>query len=287
MTIDFFTIIAQIFNFVVLIMLLRHFLYGPIVRTMDAREHHITTELDEAELKNAEARQEAAELKRERQELEDRRGEFLSQAQADAEKWRNDLLVQARDEVEERRAGWQDAIEREKTGFLANLKQRAGEQIYEIAQRVLGDLANLDLERHIIDSFIYRLETMDDSGLDTVAARLARWQKMKPEEIEATVLEREAVISTAFEIDAETKGRIAAAVTKRLGQNVGLRFEETPELICGIELKTQGYKAAWSLQNYLETLEENLSLAFMSREAEPGQGTEAEPAPGKETEPRA
>ena len=75
-------------------------------------------------------------------------------------------------------------------------------------------------------------------------------------------------MTTAFDIDDETRERISTAVLGRLGENVALRFEVTPELICGIELKAEGYKAAWSLQNYLETMDESISLAFASREAE-------------------
>ena len=278
MTIDFFTIIAQIFNFVVLMLLLRRFLYGPIVRTMDAREKHITTELDEAERKEREARHEAARLRREREELEDRRGEFLTQAQIDAEKKHSDLIQQARDDVEARRAAWQAAIEREKESFLASLRQRAGEQVYRITRRVLTDLANVDLERFIIETFIKRLRTMKDTGLDAVAAQLAEQQKMESEE--GGPRKAEALVTSAFEIVDDTRRRIAAAVHDRLGANIELRFDETPDLICGIELKTRGYKAAWSLQNYLETLDESLSLAFARRETE----TAAKPAAALDAE---
>ncbi|MHB9053957.1 MAG: F0F1 ATP synthase subunit delta [Thermoleophilia bacterium] len=269
MPLDAFTIIAQVFNFVVLMLLLRRFLYGPIVRTMDAREEHITTELDEAERMEREAGHQAAELRREREELEDRRGEFLTQAQMDAEKKHNDLVQEARDEVEARKAAWQAGIAREKESFLDDLRQRAGEQVYLITRRVFSDLADVDLEQFIIDSFIKRLRKMKDEGMAQVAAQMAELGRMEAEEAaEAALPKSEAVVTTAFEIDDGTRGRIKDAVHQRLGTNVGVRFDVTPELICGIELKTRGYKAAWSLQDYLETLDENLSLAFAGREPE-------------------
>ncbi|MHB8859352.1 MAG: F0F1 ATP synthase subunit delta [Thermoleophilia bacterium] len=269
MPLDAFTIIAQIFNFVVLMLLLRRFLYGPIVRTMDARETHITTELDEAERKEREARHEAAELKREREELEDQRGEFLTQAQMDADQRRNELVKEARDEVEARKAAWQEAIAREKESFLDNLRQRAGEQVYIITRRVLSDLANVDLEQFIIDSFLKRLRSMEDEGLDRVAAQMAELRRLEADEAEKSALPKPAAaITTAFDIDEDARRRIEQAVRERLGPNVQVRFEVTPELICGIELKTRGYKAAWSLQDYLETLDESLSRAFTGREPE-------------------
>ncbi|MCL4472949.1 MAG: F0F1 ATP synthase subunit delta [Actinobacteria bacterium] len=269
MPLDAFTIIAQIFNFVVLMLLLRRFLYGPIVRTMDARETHITMELDEAERKECEARHEAAELKREREELEDQRGEFLTQAQMDADQKRNELVKEARDEVEARKAAWQEAIAREKESFLDNLRQRAGEQVYIITRRVLSDLANVDLEQFIIDSFLKRLRSMEDEGLDRVAAQMSELRRLEADEAEKSALPKpEAAITTAFDIDEDARRRIEQAVHERLGPNVQVRFEVTPKLICGIELKTRGYKAAWSLQDYLETLDESLSRAFTGREPE-------------------
>ncbi len=252
MSIDWFTILAQMVNFLVLMLLLRRFLYGPIVRTMDARELHITKELDEAERKEREARLEAESLRTEREDLEDRRGEMLTQAQLDAEQLRGALMEQVRDEVEVRRTGWEQAIEREKQSFLANLRQRAGEQVYAITRQVLTDLADVDLEAHIIESFINRLRTMKDPDLEKAAGS-----------------EKSAIIATAFELDGETRDRIAAAVRERMDALIDVSFEVSPGLICGIELRTSGYKAAWSLQNYLETLDENLSQAFAGPEEQP------------------
>ncbi|MEZ4640979.1 MAG: hypothetical protein R2856_39490 [Caldilineaceae bacterium] len=69
MLIDWFTVIAQIINFVVLLLLLRRFLYGPIIRAMDEREHHIAEELAAAECKQQQAEQEARHYRQERTEF--------------------------------------------------------------------------------------------------------------------------------------------------------------------------------------------------------------------------
>jgi len=262
---DPFTIVAEVFNFVILMLLLRRFLYGPIVRTMDERELHITRDLETAERKEREARHEAAELHRERQELQDHRGELLTQAQLDAEKWHEDLVRRARDEIETRKAGWQQAIEREKESFLNNLRQRAGEQVYEISHRVLSDLADIDLEQHIIDTFVARLRTLQNNELDRVAAAVSAWETTG-HGAEQPSPESLVIHTTAYEIDAKTRDQLTAAIRVRLGTAIIVHFEVDPDLICGVELRISGYKAAWSLQNYLETLDEELSLAFTSTE---------------------
>ncbi len=49
MLIDWFTVIAQILNFLILVWLLKHFLYKPILNAIDAREKKVADELANAE----------------------------------------------------------------------------------------------------------------------------------------------------------------------------------------------------------------------------------------------
>lgn len=249
MEIDLFTMIAQIINFLILVLLLRRFLYRPIVRTMDARAQKINNELEEAARKEAEARREARECHEERVELEDSRGVLLSQAQEEAASLKRDLLRDARREIEQDKARWNRAVQREKETFLDNLHQRAGEEVYAISRQVITDLASVDLEQHIIAIFIERLRELSEEEREEIAAEARRTRTG-------------AVITTSFPIDRETRRRLQAVITESVAADVELHFEESADLICGIELRAAGKKAAWSLQNYLETLDERLSLAF-------------------------
>ena len=56
MLIDLFTVGAQALNFLVLVWLLKRFLYKPILNALDAREKRIARELADADAKTAEAR---------------------------------------------------------------------------------------------------------------------------------------------------------------------------------------------------------------------------------------
>jgi F-type H+-transporting ATPase subunit b len=261
--IDLFTLFAQIINFVILMLLLKRFLYKPIVRTMDERERRIGADLDEAERKVNEAAREAAVCHAERQEIEDKRGEMLSFAQEEASAWRRDQIKEARDEIEKRQERWRQSVEREKQSFLDDLRQRAGAQVYEISHRVLEDLAGVELEQHIIKTFISRLPEAEEPGFDAFAtpAAVAIPGTDEPD----SPSRPEAVVCTAFEIDDETRDRIGAAVRQRLAGDFDLRFEMSSDLICGIELRAGGRTAAWSLRNYLETLDEDLSQAFAQK----------------------
>lgn len=55
MLIDWFTVIAQVVNFLILVWLLKRFLYQPILNAIDAREQRVATELADADAKMNEA----------------------------------------------------------------------------------------------------------------------------------------------------------------------------------------------------------------------------------------
>ncbi|HUS95178.1 MAG TPA: ATPase, partial [Hyphomicrobiaceae bacterium] len=58
MRIDWFTVIAQLFNFLILVWLLKRFLYKPILNALDAREKRIAKELADADTTQREAEKE-------------------------------------------------------------------------------------------------------------------------------------------------------------------------------------------------------------------------------------
>ena len=58
MLIDWFTVIAQVVNFLILVWLLKRFLYRPILDAIDAREKRIALALADADAKKVEAEKE-------------------------------------------------------------------------------------------------------------------------------------------------------------------------------------------------------------------------------------
>ena len=106
MLINWFTVAAQIVNFLILVALLKHFLYGPIVAAMTAREGRIAAQLTEAQQKSQAAEQEEASLRQKIREIEEQRQEMLTEAGRQAEAHKQELFSQARQEVEQIRQKW-------------------------------------------------------------------------------------------------------------------------------------------------------------------------------------
>ena len=78
---------------------------------------------------------------------------------------------------------------------------------------------------------------------------------------------QELVVTSAFELPEKVRRQVRAAVQEHLGYDGALRFETTPDLVCGIELRTQGHRLAWSLADYLDSLEVRTLIARPGLEA--------------------
>jgi F-type H+-transporting ATPase subunit b len=247
MQFDLFTFIAQIVNFLILIFLLRLFLYKPIIRAMDEREERIASEIREAEEKSAEAEQEAQRYRERQRELDGRRENILSDAREEAEGSRRELLQQAREEVDRSRERWHGSLKEEKERFLGELRRRAGEEMVLAMRQALHDLADADLERQIVRTFVERL------GNPTGEER---------EALEAiSDHPREVRILSTFDIPEEERRRILDRLPGRLSpDDVEFARPDTNRegLICGIEVAVEDQRLSWNLAGYLRSLEEEL-----------------------------
>jgi F-type H+-transporting ATPase subunit b len=94
--IDWFTVAAQLINFLILVWLLKRFLYRPILDAIDAREARIAAELADADTKKAEARKERDDFQHKNAAFEQQRAALLSQARDEAKAERQRLLDEAR-----------------------------------------------------------------------------------------------------------------------------------------------------------------------------------------------
>jgi len=241
--IDWFTIIAQIFNFIVLVLLLRKFLYRPILKVMQEREDLIRNQLAEAEEKQQKAQEQISLYQKKNQNWEQEHQELLQEAKHEIENTHKKMMVKVRQEIEEHQTQWQQAIDREKKEFLDSLSKKISQQTFIAVRRVLNELADVELEAHISKVFIDRLRNMEQNQLEEYRAAV--------EKSDEAVLVR-----SAFNLPQQTREEIEAVAGKQFLNSKAVNFEVDPDLVCGIELRAAGYKLVWSLSEYLEQLED-------------------------------
>lgn len=245
MNIDWITVSAQIVNFLILVWLLKLFLYQPVLRAMERREQRIGQRLTEAQEREQQAGDSAEQYRKKTEELEAQRHGILEQAGQEAERQKRQWLEEAREEVARTRADWQRQAGQEKAEFLAALRRRAAREVQAIAGRALADLADADLEQHSVHKFIEQLHSLDGETRRALAAA------------------REPVrIISAFALDATARAALTRAIHEILSADIEVEYSESPELLCGIELTRGGRRLGWNMKGYLDDLAERTEEAF-------------------------
>jgi F-type H+-transporting ATPase subunit b len=249
MLIDWFTVVAQAINFLILVWLLQRFLYKPVLAAIDMRETKIAAQLADATATKKDAQKERDDFRAQNDALQQQRGELLRKASADADVERQRLLDAARRDSETLTLKLNDAVTNQRDKLNREIVMRTQEAVFGLARRALGDLASMRLEDCMIEVFIRRLEAMPAEEKKRLAAL-------------AYPSGSEAVVRSAFEISAASRARLQAAVQAAFNCESKLNFATLPNLVCGIELTANGQRLIWSIADYLDELSRQVTTSL-------------------------
>jgi F-type H+-transporting ATPase subunit b len=240
MAIDPFTLIAQLVNFVVLLLLLRQFLFRPIQRVMAERERRIAAAHEDAERARADAEAQAEELRRERADLQAHRRERLAEVEREVERTRDQRLAEVRVEADAARDAWRADLDRQHAEVEDALRRGAAIVLADALRRGWRELADEDLEARALATFGRRLRELDDA----TRAALADAAAAGP-----------VVVTTAFDPTAPQREALVAAVMETLGAPVEPAFERDAELLAGATLRAGDLRVGWSVRAHVDELE--------------------------------
>jgi len=243
MLIDWFTVGAQVLNFLILVWLMKHFLYQPVLDAIAAREQKIAAELADAAATQADAKQQRDAFQQKNQAFDEERDSLLQQARDAAQAEREHLQAEAREAADTASAARAKTLLTDAVHLRAELIRHTQDQVFDISRRVLGELAAVSLEQRACGVFIQRLKSTDGEALAALGVALKATSDDKP-----------ALLRSAFELPAAQRTALQAALDESFGQPIALAFETAPDLVCGIELSAQGLKLAWSISDYLAAL---------------------------------
>ena len=172
MLINWFTVVAQAINFLILVWLLKRFLYKPILHAIDEREKGIATQLAEAEAKKAEAQKERDDFQHKNEAFDQERAALLKKATDEANAERQRLLDEARKDADALRAKRQDALRNEQRNLSQEIIRWTQKEVFAITRKTLADLATMSLEERMGDVFVRRVRALDRRGQGAVGGRL-------------------------------------------------------------------------------------------------------------------
>lgn len=245
MLIDWFTVIAQAINFLILVWLLKRFLYRPILDAIDAREKRIAAKIADADTKEAEAQKQRDVYQQKNQDMDQQRSTLLNEAVEAAKAERTQLLDAARQDAEDLRVKLERGLRNEQHSLNDEISRRAREEIFAIARKALSDLAGVDLEKRMTEIFLDRLR---DLGAKEMADMKSAFK-----------LSRDPLlVRTAFALSDQQKEDIEKAVLEILDEKQAIEFIVDADLVSGIEISSDGRKVAWSIADYVDSLASNV-----------------------------
>ena len=271
MPIDWFTVIAQAINFLILVWLLKRFLYKPILHAIDEREKGIAAQLAQAEAKVAQAQKERDDFQQKNEAFDQQRGALVKKATDDAQAERQRLLDDARKEADLLRAKRQDELRDEQRNLSEEIVRWTQKQVFAVSRKALADLAGTNLEERMGAVFVSRLRALAGAAKDQLAAALK-------------ASKHPARVRSAFDLPPAQRNAIESAVKEIFGAETQIQFETAPELVSGIELSASGQKVAWSIADHLSTLEKSAG-EIVDEDSEPESNSEEKSKPESKSNP--
>lgn len=248
MTIDWTSVLIQLANFALLVVLLRIFLYRPVLKVMDERAELTAAPLREARRLAEEAEQDRAAMKLERASLEQERVELLTAERLELEHLRGRRLEELEHEVRAKRAAAFESVERSLERATGRLHSGVANIVVDEVRHTLADLSGADLDAQAWLRFAERLPTLpaEQRAEFAHAARVHGVRVVTPRPLPSEVAE--AARTTLTELLGGEAGSASDAVT----------FAIDPDLLLGVALEAGGLRLDGTASARLEALETTL-----------------------------
>ncbi len=242
---DLFTFIATIINFIILVVLLRIFLYDRVLEAVRKRQEEMNRKWEEAEEEKRNAGEEKKRYARQTEELREKEQEILAEKQQEAESRRKDMLQNAKRELEQKKEQWQRSLERKEKSLKNVLRENITTEVMKLTKRIIGDLADTDLKKKIAELFVRKLQEIEEDEKEII-----RQELRKDEEI---------MVSSSFALSQEQKKNICTSLGLQEGAHID--FIKKEESVLGLELRSGDKVYAWHIDDYLGRVEQKILQA--------------------------
>jgi F-type H+-transporting ATPase subunit b len=253
MLIDWFTVAAQVVNFLILVWLLKRFLYRPILNAIDEREKRIAAQVAQATDERSKAQAERSAYEARNRELDAQREQILAAARKAANEERSALLQKVQSDSSQLRERLAAELVEQREEMTRAIGARLENDLFETTRRLLADLSDRNLEDAILGVFVRRLQSLSDEERQSLHKSLADGGD-----------DSAITLRTAFELSSAQRATVEAALKQIAPAAASLRYERAPDLICGIELVADGHRLSWSMETYLRALRERVAVALRS-----------------------
>lgn len=245
MAIDWFTVIAQIINFLILVWLLKKLLFRPIMNAMERRELGISGKLQQAHRQKADALALQKQYQEHLQQLQADKDAVMAQAKAEAESEITLLLQNLNDEMQRKKARFEAEIQQQQQELSTQILELLSEKTLKLSDKVLRQLADQDLEQRLIDKFLRHLSELPEQ---------------QQADIKQVLQQHRSELVTRFQPDPTSEQKLKGWF-EAFAPGCDMTFVQRDSLICGISVEAGGQSWEWNIERYLADIDAALISA--------------------------
>lgn len=145
--------------FVAFIVVLKAFAWGPLIQALDEREMRVVNAINTAESKQKESEELVREHARKIEAAQDEIQAMMVEARSDADRIRQDILEQARQEAESIKTHAIDEIERARELALKDLFDQMNGRVIDATEHVLGRALNESDRERLIEEALSQISS--------------------------------------------------------------------------------------------------------------------------------
>ena len=225
------TFVLEIFNFLVLVWILKRFLYRPVLDVITRRRTVIDNQLAEAEQHHTEANALKEQYEHRLADWELEREKATDTLHHELEQNRLDQLKNQKVELAQEEEKNHVTRSRQDKQAIRDIEQRALQQAAQFASRLLAEATGPDLETRLFNLLLVDLNAMTAEQIRDLGHE---WGE-PPAQIQ---------VSSAYPLTADQRQQLEETLSRATGLSVPVHYEQQAELLAGLNIII----GAWALQ---------------------------------------
>jgi F-type H+-transporting ATPase subunit b len=218
------TFALQSINFLVLVWVLKRFLFKPIRTIVAQRKAEITRAQEEAQAALQKAEQARKDFERRQSQLDAQRQRVMDEGRAALDDERLRMLETARTDMEKLKSAALKQLDEERESAARDVLDKTVQVAVQLAENLLRQFAGPKLDEVILEQVLRHLDHLTDAERAALLGQLAHDGG-------------QLTVTTASPLDAEGQSKWRVALTQRLGGSPRIVFSIDQDLIAGTELK--------------------------------------------------
>lgn len=232
---------VQIFNFAIIFVILRAWVYKPILGLLERRRTAIAEGLEDARIA-AEARQNAEEEAQQvLAEAQTNASKIIREANERAETQGREIVAEAEADAAKKREEALADVDSDRERILGELRGQVGALAIAAAQKLINASLDEQRQRALIDQFFSGVESGEVvvlEGVDVVGAS--------------------AEVTSALPLTAEEKDAVKLDVLSKVGDQATVTFRVDPAILGGLIIRVGDKVLDGSVSGQLESMRQSL-----------------------------